>query len=90
MKEEKIGFSLIIKEIYKLLRTNKFPKKSVSDFSSQPQRPKSDIEEDLKKEERRSISLPQSQILFCQKTGQFQRKNKMLSSACHIINLRPR
>ena len=59
-----MGFPLITEEIFKLLLTDKFPRKSVSDSFSQPQRPKSGIEEDLKKEERRSILLLQSQILL--------------------------
>ena len=58
-----MGFPLIIKEIFKLLPADKFPRMSVSDSSSQLQRPKLSIEEDLKKEDRKSISLPQSQIL---------------------------
>ena len=57
-----MGFPLIIKDIFKLLLANKFPRKSVSD-SSQPQRSKVSIGEDLKKQKRKSILLPQSQIL---------------------------
>ena len=60
---ERMGFPLIIEEIFELLPADKFPRKSVSDSSSLPQRPESSIEEDLKKEDRKSISLPQSQIL---------------------------
>ena len=50
-----MGLPLIIEEIFKLRPADKFPRKSVLD-----QRPKSSIEEDLKKEERKSVSLPQS------------------------------
>ena len=50
-EEEKMSFPLIIEEIFKLPPANKFPRRSVSDSSFQPQRPKSSIEEDLKKEE---------------------------------------
>ena len=62
-EEERMDFPVIIEEIFQLHPADKFPRKSVSDSSSQPQRPKSSIEEDLKKEDRRSVSLPQSQIL---------------------------
>ena len=59
-----MGFPLIVEKIFKLLLANKFPRKSVSDSSFQPQRLIPSIEEDLKEEERISISLPQSQILL--------------------------
>ena len=45
-----MSFPLIIKEIFKLPPANKFPMRSVSDSSFQPQSSKSSIEEDLKKE----------------------------------------
>ena len=49
-EEERMGFPLIIEEIFKLLPSvDKCPRKSVSDSSSQPQRPKSSIEGDLRK-----------------------------------------
>ena len=62
-EEERMGFPLITEEIFKLLPADNFPRKSISDSSSPPQKPKSSIEEDLKKEDRKFISLPQSQIL---------------------------
>ena len=59
-EEERMGFPLIIEEIFKLLPADKFPRKSVSEFFPQSQRPNSSIEEDLQKEDRKSISFPQS------------------------------
>ena len=56
-EEERMDFPVIIEEIFKLLWADKFPRKSVSDSSSQPQRPKL---KRTKKEDRKSISLPQS------------------------------
>lgn len=62
---ESIQFSQVIEEIFNLLPSDRFPKEADSSIpsSSSIPRPKSSIEEELVSQERRSISLPQSQIV---------------------------
>ena len=59
--EERLRFSSVIEEIFKLLPSEKFPSKA--DASTSISRPKSSIEGDIIKDEKKSISLPQSQLI---------------------------
>ena len=59
---ERIGFPQIIDEIFKLQLADRFPRKADSSSSSSVSHPLSSIEEDISKEEKPSISLPQSRF----------------------------
>ena len=59
--DERILFSQVIDEIYNLLPSDKFPRKVEAD--SHTLLPKSSIEAELNKEEKKSLSLPQSPLI---------------------------
>ena len=60
--EERASFYQLIEEVFKFLPADRFPRKSEV-VESNP-RPRSSIELDVKKTQRKSISLPQSPVVW--------------------------
>ena len=61
--EEKIFFSQVVDEIFNLLPSDRFPRKEESN-STTPSLPKSSIELEINRGQKKSSSLPQSQQLI--------------------------
>ena len=60
--EERASFYQLIEEVFKFLPADRFPRKS--EVVESNQRPRSSIELDVKKTQRKSISLPQSPVVW--------------------------